>query len=139
MFFISFIKSCTDDPWKTSLDIASIVLMFATSIFVLLHTSIYIGIALVVFSALYARLVYREWKSVWGVDINTMITVLRMMQIEHCQKIHDNVPQGIIEQGQDAVDWFQAGVLAGNLKKEVDEKEIIMYYLKWTEGGHKID
>lgn len=136
-FIVSFIKAAAESPSKTLADILSIFAMALITITTWSGMGWVYGAGLALYTVLYARMIYREWKSVWAVSADDMLKALEGIQDDYILELSRDVPDAIVAQGEEAVKWYKTGVLAAGYRKGVDEKTVLMYLVKEMEKGGK--
>lgn len=136
-FIISFIKAAAESPYKTLADVLSIFSMALISFTSWLELGGVYGLGFSIFIILYARMIYREWKSVWAVSADDMLKALEGIQDDYILELAKDVPEAVVAQGEEAVKWYKTGVLAAGYRKGVDEKTVLMYLVKEMDKGGK--
>lgn len=136
-FIVSFIKAAAESPSKTLADILSIFAMALITITAWSDMGWIYGAGLALYTVLYARMIYREWKSVWAVSADDMLKALEGIQDDYILELAKDVPEAVVAQGEEAVKWYKTGVLAAGYRKGIDEKTVLMYLVKEMEKGGK--
>ena len=136
-FIVSFIKAAAESPSKTLADILSIFAMALITITTWSGMGWVYGAGLALYTVLYARMIYREWKSVWAVSADDMLKALEGIQDDYILELSRDVPDAIVAQGEEAVKGYKTGVLAAGYRKGVDENTVLMYLVKEMEKGGK--
>lgn len=136
-FIVSFIKAAAESPSKTLADILSIFAMALITITTWSGMGWVYGAGLALYTVLYARMIYREWTSVWAVSADDMLKALEGIQDDYILELSRDVPDAIVAQGEEAVKWYKTGVLAAGYRKGVDENTVLMYLVKEMDKGGK--